>query len=149
MGTLVLVIERCLKNIDLAGSCIGHLVSQQSNELHGYQMQTCAVEAITNCVRHSYRDMAEWKVEIHYQIHADKIIIDIADTGCAMDPHIFENASADFNYNPMDTENLPEGGWGLKLIKAWMDESDYYSENGVNHFRLVKHVPPADDPDSY
>jgi serine/threonine-protein kinase RsbW len=125
----------------MVGSCIGALASQQFDEMHAYQVQTCVVEAVTNCIRHSYKGVAGSQVEIHYQTHADKHVIDIVDTGNTMNAQIFLNTSAEFQYDPLDIENLPEGGWGLKLIKAWMDESNYYTQNGVNHFVFVKHLP--------
>lgn len=143
MNKLVLVIESHLENVDLVGSCIAFLAARRFDEASIYKIRSCVVEAVTNCIKHGYDGAANQQVAISCQLDGDKLVIDIQDTGKAMDLEVFENATAHFDYDPQDTRCLPEGGWGIKLIKAWMDEFHYYSRGGANHWVLTKHARPA------
>jgi serine/threonine-protein kinase RsbW len=142
MSKLDLVIDSCLENVDLVRSCIGLLSSQIFDDWHCYQIKTCVVEAVTNCIKHSYSGVTGRTVKVSYHMDGVKIVIDVSDTGVAMDPQVFKNISPTFEVDPMNLDNLSEGGRGLKIIKAWTDDANYYSEDGVNHFTLVKFAHP-------
>jgi len=143
MSKLALVIDSCYEHVNLVGLCVEFLASQRFDESHSYQIQTCVVEAVTNCIEHSYREAKGHTVTIGYQMDEAGITIDISDTGVAMDPRVFMEIPKKFDYDPMDIENLPEGGFGIKVIKMWMDEVRYASEDGRNHLILVKRTRPG------
>jgi len=140
MRTLDLVIDSCYANIELAGSCIEFLASKTFDNSSCHQIQLCVVEAITNCIEHSYEGENNHKITIRFGIDPTKLIIDIFDTGKGMTPQEFDKISPDFDFDPLDLDLLLEGGRGLKIIKAWMDEAYYYIDGGVNHLSMVKYT---------
>jgi len=144
MCRLALVIDSCYRNIDLVGSCVKALSAKVFDEPHCDQIEVCVVEAVTNCIRHSYGGAGGYPVRITCQQEPDRIVIDIEDFGLAMAPHVLENQSTAFEFDLDDTEHLPESGLGLAVIKSWMDEVSYRSLDGANHLLLVKHKPVPD-----
>ena len=140
MSKLNLVIDSRLENIDLVRSCIATLASKLFDDFRCYQIQLCVVEAITNCIIHSYKKAENHSVTVCYRMDETKLVIDIIDTGVAMDPQFFKDVSPVFDLDPMDIANIPESGRGIKVIKAWMDDAYYYSQEGINYLTLVKFV---------
>ena len=137
MGKIKLVIESFYENIDLVGTCIESLSSQLFEDQQCNQISVCVYEAVTNCIKHSYKGSPEYEVTISCELKIDRIILDIADSGISMEPHHLEDTSTIFNIDP---DNPKEGGMGLKIIKSLMDEIDYTVKEGINHFTLVKYV---------
>jgi len=139
MGKIDLVIESCYENIDLIGTCIDALSSQLFDAQQCYQIKLSVYEAVTNCIKHGYKGSSGHKVYVTYQMDADRIVLDIADSGIAIDPQILQETSTSFQIDP---ENPLEGGMGLKIIKLFMDEISYQSKDGLNHVTLVKYSKP-------
>ena len=139
MSKIKLVIESCYENIDLVGMCIESLSSQLFEEQQCDQIKICVYEAVTNSIKHSYKGSSEYEVSISCEIIADRIILDIADTGISMDPRFIEDISTVFQ---IDLENPREGGMGLKIIKSLMDEIHYQINEGINHLTMVKYPKP-------
>ena len=136
MGKIDLVIESHYHNIDLIGACVESLSSDLFSDQQCYQIKVSVYEAVTNCIKHSYKGSTEHKVYVSYQIETDRIILDIADYGISMDPQLLQDTSIYFN---IDQENPQEGGMGLKIIKSFMDEINYHTINDINHFSFVKY----------
>jgi len=137
MGKIDLVIESYYQNVDLIGACVESLSSEYFTDQQCFQIKLSVYEAVTNCIKHSYKGSSENKVYVSYKIETDKIIVDIADYGIAMDPQLLQDTSS---YFEVDQENPQEGGMGLKIIKLSMDEISYHTKNDMNHFTLVKYI---------
>jgi len=140
MGKIELVIESRYENIDLIGTCIESLSSELFDEEQCHQIKVCVYEAVTNCVKHGYKGESGYKVSVTYQMFADRIVLDIADSGIAMDPKILQDTST--NNFQIDPGNPHEGGMGLKIIKLFMDDVSYESYEGINHLMLIKYFKP-------
>src|SRR3954453_12832750 len=69
-------------------------------------LKLALTEACTNSVRHAY-DGSEGVVEIVYELHADKLIVEVTDEGEGFDP---ESAGTG------DADDLTEGGLGIAII---------------------------------
>lgn len=146
MRKLDLEIDSCFSNVDIVGSCIRFLSSQVFDDMRCLHIETCVVEAVTNCIRHGYNGEAGHAVRISYQEEDTRITLVITDSGIGMNPLLLENTSTNFEFDLDDIENYPTGKWGLKIIKAWMDEVRYWSEGGFNHLLMVKYnLPPSKD----
>lgn len=139
MSKIDFIIDSCYDNIDPLGSCIERLAAELFDEQQSYQIKLTVYEAVTNCIEHGYQGSPEHKVWVTCQLGIDCISLDIADTGIAMDPLQLENTSTSFQVDPDD---LCEGGMGLKIIKLFMDDINYSSRDGLNHFILVKYSKP-------
>lgn len=144
MSTLDIIISSDIERPECVGSCIAHLASNHFDPKTCEFIKLSVVEAITNCIVHSYCGVSEHKITIGVCIAPDKIKIDVSDAGSSMNPADFEKIDANFEIDPFDIENLAEGSRGVKVIKATMDESYYYSQDGINHLVMTKYVKPPD-----
>ncbi len=140
MGKLDLVIDSCFEDINLVGLCIRTLASKLFDKDQCDQIEICVVEVVTNCIKHSYKGMGGQKVYVSYQAYDDRLVIDIADSGIAINRELVEKESKNFDIDKSDIDNLPEGGMGLKIIKTWMDEVHYKTVDNLNHCILVKYI---------
>ena len=75
-------------------------------------LKLAVTEACSNSVRHGYGDAGEGTVEILYELHPDKLVVEVADDGPGFDAQ---------GERP-DGENLEEGGLGIAIIRALSDE---------------------------
>jgi serine/threonine-protein kinase RsbW len=99
-----------------------------SDEVLG-DLKLALTEACTNSVRHAY-DGAEGIVEILYELHSDRLVIEVTDTGEGFDAHLpGRDASGD----------LSEGGLGITIIQALADELEIGERRGGgSRLRFVK-----------
>ena len=137
MSKIKLVIDSCYENIDLIGTCIESLSSRLFEDQQCNQINVCVYEAVTNCIRHSYKGSRGHDVYISFDINENRLILDVSDSGLAMNPKILESTSTTFQIDP---ENPQEGGMGLKIIKSLMDEVSYHTEQGINHLTMIKYT---------
>lgn len=140
MSKISLTIDSCFDDVRLVSSCVRSLAAGMFDDFQTYQIEVCLEEALTNCIKHSYQGMLGREVKATLQIDADRLAIDIADTGVGMDPDCFSCVLPEFEIDP--SGDIPEGSRGLKIIKAWMDEAHYWNEGGVNHLLMVKRPSP-------
>jgi serine/threonine-protein kinase RsbW len=76
-------------------------------------MKLALTEACSNSVRHAYDD-GDGVVEIAYELHADRLVVEVADNGAGFDPP--DDAGRD--------DALEEGGLGIAIIRALADDLD-------------------------
>jgi serine/threonine-protein kinase RsbW len=74
-------------------------------------LKLALTEACSNSVRHAYGE-GDGSVDIRYEIHADRVVIEVADNGEGFDPATAESGDDD----------LSEGGLGIAIIRAIADE---------------------------
>jgi serine/threonine-protein kinase RsbW len=95
-------------------------------------LKLALTEACSNSVRHAYGS-GEGAVEILYELHDDRLAIEVVDDGEG-----FGEAHA------ADTEDdLVEGGLGIAIIRAIADEFELGPKNGGrgSRLRFVKLLP--------
>jgi serine/threonine-protein kinase RsbW len=98
-------------------------------------------EALTNIVQHGFAGAVGAPVDVSCVEDANAFVVEVRDTGCAIPRTKLEAAGpASFAFDPDAIAALPEGGFGLGLVKAAFDEVDYRSEEGVNLLRLQKRL---------
>jgi serine/threonine-protein kinase RsbW len=95
-------------------------------------LKLALTEACSNSVRHAYADR-EGAVEILYELHDDRLAIEVADDGAG-----FQGTRAG-----MAEEDLVEGGLGIAIIRAIADEFELGPRNGGrgSRLRFVKLLP--------
>jgi len=97
-------------------------------------LKLALTEACTNSVRHAYGDR-EGVVEILYELHADRLVVEVSDRGEGFAPPA-EPAAA------LDGEELSEGGLGIAIIEALADELEIRDgDDGGSRLRFVKRLP--------
>jgi serine/threonine-protein kinase RsbW len=97
-------------------------------------LKLALTEACTNSVRHAYAD-GDGLVEIVYELHADKLVVEVSDHGEGFEPPAEPSAA-------LSEEELSEGGLGIAIIEALADEFEIgEAENGGSRLRFVKRLP--------
>ena len=94
-------------------------------------LKLALTEACSNSVRHAY-GASEGAVEILYELHDDRLAIEVVDDGSGFDER---RASA--------PDDLAEGGLGIAIIRAIADEFELGPRNGGrgSRLRFVKRLP--------
>jgi serine/threonine-protein kinase RsbW len=96
-------------------------------------LKLALTEACTNSVRHAYAD-GEGMVEILYELHDDKLVIEVVDEGEGFDPPNGPSSA-------LVDEELSEGGLGIAIIEALADEFEIRERaQGGSFLRFVKHL---------
>jgi serine/threonine-protein kinase RsbW len=73
-------------------------------------LKLAVTEACTNSVRHAYGTNGG-TVDILYELHEDRLVVEVSDDGGGFDPDEVEEA-----------DELTEGGLGIAIIRALVDE---------------------------
>jgi serine/threonine-protein kinase RsbW len=96
-------------------------------------LKLAVTEACSNSVRHAYRDGREGSVEVVYELHPDRLVVEVSDDGEGFDAPEPEPAVA----GP-----LSEGGLGIAIIRELADELELGSGDGGqgSRLRLVKFI---------
>ncbi len=96
-------------------------------------LKLALTEACTNSVRHAYAG-GEGTVEILYELHDDKLVVEVVDEGEGFEPPSDPSS-------PLTGEELSEGGLGIAIIEALADEFEICERpQGGSFLRFVKHL---------
>ena len=77
-------------------------------------LKLALTEACSNSIRHAYDEGRAGMVEVRYELTGDKLAVEVADEGDGFDPRVRRRPAAD----------LDEGGLGIAIIRALVDELD-------------------------
>lgn len=88
-------------------------------------------EACTNAVQHAYKINEKGEVVIGFGLYADRLEVMVADQGMSFNFHELRNAIGPYNQEKDTVEFMREGGLGLYLIEALMDEVKIHHKDGV------------------
>jgi serine/threonine-protein kinase RsbW len=101
-----------------------------SDEVLG-DLKLALTEACTNSVRHAY-DGSEGVVEIVYELHDDRLVVEVTDTGEGFEPGERRETHPD---------ELEEGGLGIAIIRSLADELEISDRTGGgSRLRFVKRL---------
>jgi serine/threonine-protein kinase RsbW len=146
-----LTIDSDPADVPLVGAAIHALCSEVSlAEEDCARIELCVVEAVTNAIRHAYRNERGHEVTVTFTVSDDRVDIEIADRGQPMPEGKLERTSAAVLDDALaDPEAIAEGGRGLAIMKAVMDEARYHSkqtgalrENALTLTRRLGRVAP-------
>ena len=97
-------------------------------------LKLALTEACTNSVRHAYAD-GDGTVEIVYELHADRLVVEVADEGEGFEPPSDPSAA-------LQSDDLSEeGGLGIAIIEAVADEFEIRERDRGSALRFVKLLP--------
>jgi serine/threonine-protein kinase RsbW len=91
-------------------------------------LKLALTEACTNSVRHAY-DAGGGLVEILYELHGDRLVVEVADEGAGFAPDADER---------FEDDDLSEGGLGIAIIKTLADEFEVVTGDNGSRLRFVK-----------
>jgi serine/threonine-protein kinase RsbW len=100
--------------IDLVSTLIGHVT--EADRTFRHELITAFGEAFNNIVIHGYRDRTDGILDVEADLSPDEITLRLIDTGNEVD---FAGL------RPPDLESMPEGGMGVFMIHALVDEVVY------------------------
>jgi serine/threonine-protein kinase RsbW len=143
MNKVTLTIISNLENVRLAGLCAREIACQSFDETSVAEIELATVEAVNNCIEHACSGSDQHQISIEFWLDEDRLSIQMIDQGKAIDPEWLNNLNSDFDFDPTDFDNLPEGGMGLKIIKNCMDEVSYQQLAEHNRWLLIKYRPIA------
>jgi serine/threonine-protein kinase RsbW len=90
-------------------------------------------ECGSNIVDHAYHRDARQRFQVSFEAEGNTLMIELRDHGPEFDP-----TRAPVRPPAGDEEDRPPGGWGLQLVRHYMDEIQYRREPGENVLRLIK-----------
>ena len=96
-------------------------------------LKLAVTEACSNSVRHAYNDGREGSVEVVYELHPDRLVVEVRDDGAGFSAT--EPAAG-------DPEALSEGGLGIAIIRELADELELGTgdDGQGSRLRLVKFI---------
>ena len=138
MNHVLLTVDSRPENVPLVCASIKEMAAEFFSVDKLSEIEQAVAETVNNCIEHAYGGSVDRQITINYVLSNSHLLIEITDQGKAFDPTHLKNLDIGFDYDPLDINNLPEGGFGLKVIKSCMDEVDYRREDGKNHWSLTK-----------
>jgi anti-sigma regulatory factor (Ser/Thr protein kinase) len=97
---------------------------------------TAVGELAANIVRHAYAASNSGEMSIALHGFGDRVEATLQDRGVAYTGSPI--GEADLADDDLDALDLPEGGWGLTMTLAAVDELRYTREADVNFWRFMK-----------
>lgn len=96
-------------------------------------LKLAVTEACSNSVRHAYSDGRDGSVEVVYELHADRLVVEVSDDGEG-----FTEPEARLGGQGA----LTEGGLGIAIIRELADELELGPRHGGqgSRLRLVKFI---------
>ena len=79
-------------------------------------LKLAVTEACSNSVRHAYRDGREGAVQVSYELHPDRLVVEVCDEGEGFNVGRGES---------LDDGLLSEGGLGIAIIRELADELEF------------------------
>ncbi|OJY15904.1 MAG: hypothetical protein BGO98_24920 [Myxococcales bacterium 68-20] len=130
-------LERRHLAIDIVSAIVGHVAKADRNFRH--ELITAFGEAFNNIVIHGYRDRTDGMLDVEAEFSTEQITLRLSDTGHEVD---FAGLK------PPDLDSLPEGGMGVFMIHALVDEVVYHSGT-PNVLSLTKRTAAASENDGH
>lgn len=110
----------------------GHKYKFSNKVIHAVKL--AVEEAITNIIRHGYKNLPPGKIVIKVYIRRFSLTIVLVDQGRSFDPR--QVAAPDLAHY-VSIGKI--GGLGIMMIRKLMDDIDYITCGGKNEFRMTKY----------
>lgn len=123
---------------------VNRVVPNPPGQEWSLQFTTAVMEIANNIVRYAYPAVAEpGPLELRLRAYPGRIEAWFTDRGVKYaPPAVIAPASMS---DELDVFAIPEGGYGLTLVRAAVNRLDYHrTQKGVNHWRLVKRFANRD-----
>ena len=132
---ITLIIDSCLKDVEFLGVAVHGICREAGfSPKTAKRIKACIVEAANNVIKHAYENRSGNPVEVVCEQHDDQMVFFVSDQGISMG----QLEPRELDFDPDDTENLPEGGMGLYIIQRIMDSVQYVSRDGKNIFIMTR-----------
>ncbi|RAI79053.1 anti-sigma B factor RsbW [Macrococcoides caseolyticum subsp. hominis] len=95
-------------------------------------------EAVTNAVKHAYKDDIQGDVLVGYVIFDNKVEVIVSDSGTSFDYERTKSELGPYEENE-NIDFIREGGLGLFLIESLMDEVNVKKDSGIT-ISMTKYI---------
>ena len=105
------------------------------------RLEICLTEALHNVIRHGYRDREAGEIDVDFLALPDRLVIEVADRGDSMPPSVraaLRMKAPAHKAAPDDVVALKEGGFGVPILRAVLDEIDYHVDGDRNVLTMTK-----------
>ena len=124
-----LTIKSRLEDIPLLSAAVRGICSNVSfHKTVLNQIEVSVVEAVANSIQHAYKSKPCYHVELVATLDSEGITFLVCDTGSKLG----QISESDASFDPECLETVPERGFGLKIIRGFMDEVRYRFLKGRN-----------------
>lgn len=129
-------IDSDLETVSLIGLSINRICIHLSfDTTEAYRIELAVVEVITNCIRHAYKNISGYKINVTFEIFTDYIQITVTDMGERFDQKYLKKGG---EVDPENPDTFPVGGMGIHLILSIMDDVQVKWEDNSNKWILKK-----------
>lgn len=125
-------VEAGLEQVRLLGVAVRAVAEQFLASTRAQLIELCAVEIATNCVEHAYRGEPGHELRVCVSLVDDFVVVEVRDRGGAIPKAVLSDTRDPFDFDPLDSEALPEGGMGLALVDAMAESSEYFQDGDEN-----------------
>jgi serine/threonine-protein kinase RsbW len=137
-----LIIDSTLSELFIISTLVRGVCDHlNADPAQAYAVELCAVEAVTNAIRHAYRGAPGHEVTLDLFFTPERLDLHVLDQGLSMPEAQISRLSTGstvFEFDPDCLESIPEGGMGLEIIRHEMDETSYSTNGATNCLSLTK-----------
>ncbi len=147
MPHLELRFESRLELVSLAGAAVRAMCEVRGVDPESASaIELLAVEIATNVVEHGYQGRSGEPVQLRITFGDEQVDVEVADTGEVLPAERVANAELP-EILLHATEDLPEGGFGLALVRMLADTVEVTSKEGWNVLRFTRRLKRRDAPE--
>jgi serine/threonine-protein kinase RsbW len=130
----VTVTVRCrLENLAFTAAAARGVAAEQMGSAAASLVEIAVTEFCSNIVRHGHPEDPDHEFTMRLRGIERGLEIEIRDAGPIYSVEPSEMPSFD-----VDLDDLPEGGFGMALVRETMDAVEHFRDGDVNVVRLVK-----------
>ena len=118
--------------------------ARQVGEKDLFGLALALEECGSNIVNHALQGDPQQKFQVAVEHTGSAVIIELRDHGPAFDPTQVRAAEP-----AADDDDRPPGGWGVQLVRRYMDDISYCREPGENVLRLTRRLRAIDKQDQF
>jgi sigma-B regulation protein RsbU (phosphoserine phosphatase) len=120
---------------------LGQVVAEFAERYHlspnlAFEINLALEEILTNVISYGYDDSDEHEIMIRLSCKGEEVTAEVEDDGRPFNP--LEAAEPDTG-KPL--EERPVGGLGIHLVRKFMDDVEYKSQQGKNLLVMKKRIP--------
>jgi serine/threonine-protein kinase RsbW len=129
--------ESEMREVSLAGAAIHAICTASGLAADAVRaVELAVVELASNAVKHAYGGRTDGPIRVNVTVDDGTATVEVRDAGRALPPHRL--ADARIPEIPLDrVYDLPEGGFGLGMVRALVDAIEVTLENGWNVLRFT------------
>lgn len=136
--TLWLEAEPSLLGVRYLGAATRAICALVLHEEQAAELDLALVEAATNIVKHGFCGRSDGRIRLRLDVSEERVEVELRDNGPAFDPLSVPQAAPWDADSDASFDALPEGGFGVSLVRALADGCNYQRQDGENVLILWK-----------